>query len=69
MPYTAVDRVIADITARIESGEWPPGHQLPSDRMLREQHNVSQQTIRTAMERLHGRVVSVQGKGRFVAGG
>jgi GntR family histidine utilization transcriptional repressor len=65
--YSKVDRVIDDITRKIESGEWPPGHQLPRDEDLRAQYAVSQMTIRTAMERLRDRVVSVPGKGRFVA--
>ncbi len=27
-------RILIDIRARIASGEWPPGHQLPSTREL-----------------------------------
>jgi GntR family histidine utilization transcriptional repressor len=63
---TKIQRLMDDITEKIRSGEWPPGHQLPLDRELREQYDVSQMTIRTAMERLHGLVVSYPGKGRFV---
>lgn len=65
--YTKTQRLIEDISRKIESGEWPPGHQLPKDEDLRAQFGVSQMTIRTAMERLRDRVVSVPGKGRFVA--
>lgn len=65
--YTKVDRLIEAILEKIDSGEWPPGHKLPSDRELREEYDISQQTVRTAMDRLRGRVVSVQGGGRFVA--
>lgn len=65
--YTKTQRLIDDITRKIDTGEWPPGHQLPKDDELRKQYDVSQMTIRTAMERLRDRVVSVPGKGRFVA--
>lgn len=65
--YTKTQRLIDAITRKIESGEWPPGHQLPRDEDLRAEYDVSQMTIRTAMERLRDRVVSVPGKGRFVA--
>jgi GntR family transcriptional regulator len=65
--YTKVQRIVEDITAKIESGEWPPGHKLPRDEDLRNQYEVSQMTIRTAMERLRGRVDSAPGVGRFVA--
>lgn len=67
--YTKIQRLIDDITRKIETGEWPPGHQLPKDEELRAQYDVSQMTIRTAMERLRPLVVSVPGKGRFVAEG
>lgn len=63
---TKIQRLIDDITRKISSGEWPPGHQLPLDRELREQYEVSQMTIRTAMERLRDLVESAPGKGRFV---
>ena len=63
---TKIQRLIDDITRKIQSGEWPAGHQLPLDRELREQYDVSQMTVRTAMERLHALVVSYPGKGRFV---
>lgn len=63
---TKIQRLIDDITQKIRSGEWPPGYQLPLDRELREQYDVSQMTIRTAMERLHALVESFPGKGRFV---
>lgn len=33
-------RVIADIRARIASGEWPPGHKLPTNLELRDLYRV-----------------------------
>lgn len=64
--HTKTQRLIDDITRKVESGEWPPGHQLPHDQELRAEYDVSQMTIRTAMERLRHLVESVPGKGRFV---
>jgi DNA-binding GntR family transcriptional regulator len=64
--YSKVQRVIDYITQKVDSGEWPAGHQLPSDRQLREHLEVSQMTIRFAMERLADRIESQQGVGRFV---
>lgn len=67
--HTKVQKLIEDVTEKIASGEWPAGHQLPPDRELRLQYDVSQMTIRTAVERLHALrlIVSFAGKGRFVA--
>jgi DNA-binding GntR family transcriptional regulator len=64
--YTKIQRLIDDIISKIDSGEWPAGHQLPPDSALRTEYEVSQQTVRTAMERLRDRVESAPGKGRFV---
>jgi len=55
---TKIQRLIDDVTRKIETGEWPPGTQLPLDRELRAQYIVSQMTIRTAMERLRDLVES-----------
>ncbi len=67
MSYTKTQRLIDEITRRIETGELEPGDQLPRDEDLRAEFGVSQMVIRTAMERLRDHVVSVPGKGRFVA--
>ena len=57
------------ITARIRSGEWPPGTKLPAARLLREEYAVSQMTVRMAVERLRaaGWVVTAPGAGWWVA--
>jgi GntR family transcriptional regulator len=62
-------RLIDDIETRIRSGELPPGAKLPSGRLLREQHGVSQMTVRIAIERLRaaGWVVTVPGAGVYVS--
>jgi DNA-binding GntR family transcriptional regulator len=64
--HSKTDQVVDYITRKMDSGEWPPGHKLPSDRELRERMEVSQITIRFAMERLKSRIESQQGVGRFV---
>jgi len=69
MPTTKTQHVIDDITARIRSGEWPSDTKLPSARLMRAQYHVSQQTIRTAIERLKAArlVVTIPGAGVYVA--
>lgn len=69
-PYTKVDRLQAAITDLIESGEYPPGAKLPSQRELCDAHGVSLQVVRTALDRLKARgvVVGVPGSGYYVAG-
>ncbi len=52
-----VDQIVADIRRRIASGEWPPGHRLPSTRKLTEMYQDqigvrSTQTVRRAIRRL-----------------
>jgi DNA-binding GntR family transcriptional regulator len=61
-----IERIMTDIRRKIDAQEWPPGHKLPSDRELRDTYKVSQQTIRTVMERMRDKIEAVQGLGRFV---
>ncbi|MCP5313352.1 MAG: GntR family transcriptional regulator [Chromatiaceae bacterium] len=57
------------LTQRITEGEWQPGDLLPSEQQLARQLNVSQGTVRKAMNDLVAINVLVrqQGKGTFVA--
>jgi DNA-binding GntR family transcriptional regulator len=60
---------IADyVTARIEAGDWRPGHRLPAERDLADRWGVAYLTIRRAMRELRkrGLIVSVQGRGTYV---
>ncbi len=61
-------RIADDLLARIESGEYPPGAQLPTKAELMEQHHVALNTVERAIEELRaaGRVETVQGSGMFV---
>lgn len=62
-----VDRLVADLTHQMDSGQLPPGSKLPSDADLRKQYDVSQTTVRIAMERLRNRLIVEPGRGRYVA--
>ena len=66
---TKTQLIINDVTARIRSGEWPPGTKLPSAREVRDTYGVSQMTVRTAIERLRGAgwVTTAPGAGWWVA--
>src|SRR5512139_2405005 len=59
----------AAIEERILSGEWLPGAQVPSERELCEQYEISRITVRQALTALvmEGRLIRTQGRGTFVA--
>lgn len=61
--------VYEGIRQRIESGEWPPGHQLPVGPELADLFGVSTGTVEFAVAKLdaEGWIVGRQGLGRFVA--
>lgn len=61
-------RIIADIRAKIASGELQPGDQLPTVAELRVQYSASVTAIRNAMLLLkaEGLVEGHQGKGVYV---
>jgi DNA-binding GntR family transcriptional regulator len=66
---TPSERVAASIRARIESGEWQPGDQLPTVAQLARDHGVSTATVSKALAVLvaDGLVVTRHGWGSFVA--
>ncbi|MDJ0948886.1 MAG: histidine utilization repressor [Alphaproteobacteria bacterium] len=57
------------ITARIESGDWPPGCRIPSENDIVASLGVSRMTAHRAVRELsaEGRLDRVQGVGTFVA--
>ncbi|MBL4899155.1 MAG: histidine utilization repressor [Colwellia sp.] len=57
------------IYQKIESGQWPQHHKVPSENELTQQFNVSRMTARRALQELTGQGVLVrsQGSGTFVA--
>jgi GntR family transcriptional regulator len=68
-PIPLYHQLQAIIDARIASGEWAPGRQLPSERELCEEFGVSRITVRQALAALanEGRLARQQGIGTFVA--
>jgi GntR family transcriptional regulator, transcriptional repressor for pyruvate dehydrogenase complex len=66
----ALSVAVTDVLrAKIEAGVWLPGQQVPTEKDLSTQLDVSRATIREALTRLknEGYIRSVQGKGAFVA--
>lgn len=57
------------IRSKIQSGEWPVGEQIPSERTLMQAFGVSRATVRQAIENLikEGILYRVHGKGTFAA--
>lgn len=57
------------LSERIASGEWPPGHMLPTEEQLQEQYEISRTTVRQALKELEieGQISRQRGRGTFVA--
>jgi GntR family transcriptional regulator len=68
-PVPLHSQLKAAIDARIESGEWAPEGQVPSERELCEQFRVSRITVRQALHELvaEARLVRIHGRGTYVA--
>lgn len=71
-------RIMADIRARIASGEWPPGHRLPTTVALRDHYReafgsptLTNSTVRQGVTLLieAGELRGQQGQGVYVADG
>jgi len=62
-------RLAARLAEQIESGDWQPGHRLPTEAQLAALHGVSRGVVREAVHRIKSRglLVSRQGSGVFVA--
>src|SRR5690606_8131127 len=65
---TLSESVAADLRRRIAQGEWANGDRLPSEHALSEHYGVSRATIRTALQDLESRGMTVtrRGVGTFV---
>lgn len=63
------ERMKAQIRLKIETGEWPVNHRVPSENELVETLGVSRMTANRALRELahEGVITRVQGKGSFVA--
>ncbi len=62
-------QVAADIEAEIDAGTLAPDTRLPSELELSQQYGVARITVRRAMAELRerGKIVTVQGRGTYVA--
>lgn len=69
-PATLSGSIAADLRRRIASGEWTNGDRLPSEHQLAAEYGVSRATIRTALQDLESRGLTVtrRGIGTFVTG-
>jgi DNA-binding GntR family transcriptional regulator len=68
VPISKTQKIINDLTEKIESGELGPGDQLPSTADLRAQYGVSITVVRGAINWLkaRGMVEGMSGLGVFV---
>jgi len=66
---TVTAQVAADIEADIDSGSVVPDTRLPTETELADQYGVSRVTVRRAIALLRerGKVVTVHGRGTYVA--
>lgn len=71
VPRLTYREIADDLTARIRSGEYPPGAELPSYSKLADLYTVSVSTAQRAVSLLHDRglIVGERGRGIYVAGG
>lgn len=62
-------KITAYIGEQIASGDWEPGHKLPTDRELAERFGVARNTVRRTLEQLEREQLIVRqvGRGTFVA--
>jgi len=69
-PIPMYQQILNEISARVASGEWPAGTQLPTEAELEMKLQVSRVTIRQALTAAvkEGLVIRLPGKGTFVSG-
>lgn len=67
-PLPVYSQIMNSIIQSIESGEYQPGDQLPSQRDLCEQYHTSLMTMRRVLDELHrvGIIRTIPGKGIYV---
>lgn len=65
----AYSRLYRELVTKISSGQWKPGEQMPTERQLAKENQLSVGTVRKAMELLvqSGYCYRVQGKGTFIS--
>ncbi len=67
-PVPLHHQVYLDLLASLDSGRWPAGHQLPTERELAGHYGCSLITVRRALDELvrEGRIERTRGRGTFV---
>ena len=67
-PESFWQQIAADLIAQIESGQLPPGAQLPREEDLARTYGVARETVRKAKKRLVAEkyIVVAHGRGSFV---
>lgn len=68
MTETKYKRIARELAERIESGDFQPGDQLPSQKAVSARYGVTQVTVSRAFGVLEnaGMITRIQGKGTFV---
>jgi len=68
-PTPLSQRILADITERIVSGDWPPGHRIPFETELAAEYQCSRMTVNKALTQLarSGLIERRRRSGSFVA--
>ena len=51
-PASLHQRILADISERIVSGDWPPGHRIPFEHELSAEYECSRMTVNKALSQL-----------------
>src|SRR5258705_6488594 len=51
-PASLHRRILSDISERIVSGDWPPGHRIPFEHELSAEYNCSRMTVNKALSQL-----------------
>ena len=69
VPIPLSQRILTDITEKIVSGEWPPGHRIPFEYELAAEYRCSRMTVNKAMTQLarSGLIERRRRSGSFVA--
>jgi GntR family transcriptional regulator len=67
-PVPLHHQVYLDLLASLDSGRWPPGQRLPTERDLAAHYGCSLITVRRALDELvrEGRIERTRGRGTFV---
>jgi GntR family histidine utilization transcriptional repressor len=67
-PTSLHQRILADISERIVSGDWPPGHRIPFEHELSTEYQCSRMTVNKALSQLakNGLIERRRRSGSFV---